>query len=93
MLFSGTIVLSTAVDDPRHTEVVYLAQAVSIQDLREQVKACSPEGTAIPSQLNGLQFCPKTKRSKVATRYSGTYGPITLLKAFVRTYSQYFDDV
>ncbi len=61
-------VVGTAVDDRRHSEVVHLAQTISTRDLREQVKVCCPEGTAILSiEWIRLQFCPKTKRSKVAT--------------------------
>ena len=51
-------VVGTAVDDCRHSEVVHLAQAISIRDLCEQVKVRCPEG--IPSiEWIRLQFCPK----------------------------------
>ena len=65
-------VAGTAVDGRRHSEVVHLAQAISIRDLREQVKVHCPEGTAIPSiEWIRLQFSPKAKHSKVASQYTG----------------------
>ena len=64
--------VGTAVDDSRHSEVVHLAQAISVRDLRDQVQVKCPEGTAIPSlEWIRLQFCPKTKHSKAASHYTG----------------------
>ena len=40
--------VGTAVDDRRHGEVVHLAQAISVRDLRSSCSRC-PEGTPVPS--------------------------------------------
>ena len=41
--------VGTAVDDRHHDNVVHLAQAISIRDLRNQVEQHCPAGTPIPS--------------------------------------------
>ena len=38
----------TAVDDQRHSTVLHIAKAISVQDLRERVVARYPDGTPIP---------------------------------------------
>ena len=54
--------LGTVVNDRRHKEVIHLAQAVSVRDLRSQVQAKCPEGTKIPSiPWIRLRFWPKTR--------------------------------
>ena len=64
--------VGTAVDDRRHSEVVHLAQAISVRDLRNQVQKRCPEGTAIPSlEWIRLQFWPKSQNTKAATHYTG----------------------
>jgi len=42
--------VGTVVDDRRHSQVVNLAKAISVRDLREQVKTRSPEDAPIPSK-------------------------------------------
>ena len=42
-------VIGTAVDDRRHSDVVHLAQAISICDLRDEVQKQCPDDTSIPS--------------------------------------------
>ena len=42
--------IETAVDDHRHSQVVHLAKAVSVCDLREQVTERCPQDTPIPSE-------------------------------------------
>ena len=60
----------TAVHERRHDQVTYLAAAISVRDLIEQVKKRCPEGTPIPSeQWTRLQFWPKNPRTKVASYY------------------------
>ena len=64
--------LGTAIDDRRHSQVVHLAKAISVRDLKEQVKARCPENTPIPSEAYiRLQFLPSKKNTKVAERYTG----------------------
>ena len=50
--------------------VMYMAKAISVRDLVEQVtKKCS-DGTPIPfEQWVRLQFCPKNPRTKAAAQY------------------------
>ncbi|XP_065883057.1 uncharacterized protein [Dysidea avara] len=63
--------IGTAVDDRRHSDVVHLAQAISIRDLRDEVQKKCPEGTSIPSlEWIRLQFWPKSKRSS-SIHYTG----------------------
>lgn len=45
----------TAVDDRRCSEVVHMAQAISIRNLRDQVQLRCPEGALVPS-LSGSGF-------------------------------------
>jgi uncharacterized lipoprotein len=57
--------VGTAVDDRRHSQVVHLAKAVSVRDLREQVKGRCPENTPIPSESYiQLQFLPSRKGTR-----------------------------
>jgi len=60
----------TAVHERRHGTATYMAKAISVRDLIEQVAKKCPEGTAIPSdQWVRPQFCPKNPRTKVAAQY------------------------
>ena len=64
--------VETAVDDRRHGEVTHLAKAISVRDLLEQVSACCPQGTEIPSkQWLRLQFWPKTPSNRNSLQYTG----------------------
>lgn len=55
----------------RHDAVTYMAKAISVRDLVEQVAKRCPEGTAIPSeQWVRLQFWPKNPRTKAASQYT-----------------------
>jgi len=38
-----------AIDDKRHSDMVHLAQAISIHDLRDEVQKQCPDDTSIPS--------------------------------------------
>ena len=60
----------TAVHERRHGETVYMARALSVRDLVDQVSKMCPEGTPIPSnQWVRLQFCPKNPRTKAASQF------------------------
>ena len=64
--------VGVAVDDRRHCQVTHLAQAISANDLLEQVKAKCPEGTCIPSvSWLSLQFWPKNIHNKTKLHYTG----------------------
>ena len=62
----------TAVPERRHGDVCFIAKAISVRDLIEQVsKRCSP-GTSIPSESwVRLNFSPKIPRAKVSQHYRG----------------------
>lgn len=61
-----------AVDDRQHTEVTFLATALSVKDPWERVSTRLPEGTALPSQeWLRLQFWLKIKRAKLSLFYTG----------------------
>ena len=61
----------TSVQERRHDFVVYMAKAISIRDLIQEVTKLCPEGTPIPSiswvQLN---FCPRNPRASSSARYT-----------------------
>ena len=64
--------VGTAVDDRRHSQVVHLAKAILVRDLKEQVKSRCPADTPIPSEVYiYLQFLPSKKNAKVAEQYTG----------------------
>ena len=61
----------TAVHERRHNVVTYMAKAISVCDLVEQVAKRCPECTAIPSeQWVRLQFWPKNPQRKAASQYT-----------------------
>ena len=63
----------SAVHERRQEQVTYLAVALSVRDLIDQVKKKCPEGTVIPSeQWTRLQFWPKNPRTKAAEYYQKT---------------------
>lgn len=60
----------TTVHERRHDNATYLARAISVRDLVEQVSKICPLGTPIPSlQWVRLQFYPKNPRAKTAALY------------------------
>ncbi len=60
----------TAVHERRHESVTYMARAMSVRDLVEQVSKTCPEGTPVPSQQwVRLQFWPKNPRTKAAAQF------------------------
>lgn len=64
--------IGTAVNDRRHSEVVHLAHAISVRDLRDEVQKHCPEGTPVPSlEWLRLQFWPKSKHMLAKTHYTG----------------------
>ena len=74
--------VGTAVDDRRHKEVVHLARAISVRDLRSQVQAKCPDGTKIPSiSWIRLQFCPKTPHSRTRMHYTGKFNVRFMVQA------------
>lgn len=64
----------SAVHEWHHGDVAYMATAISVRDLVQEVtKLCPPE-TPIPSlQWVRLQFCPTNPRAKVSSLYRGRF--------------------
>ena len=64
--------IGTAVDDRSHSDVIHLAQAISVRDLRDEVQKQCPEDTPIPSlEWIRLQFWPKSKHAATSIHYTG----------------------
>ena len=60
----------TAVHERRHDSTTYLARALSVRDLVEQVSKKCPPGTPLPSlQWVRLQFYPRNPRTKTASLF------------------------
>ena len=56
------------------TQVTHIATAISIRDLRDQVVARCPEGTAVPSvEWLRLQFWPKTPSTRSLLQYTSRF--------------------
>ena len=65
-------VVGLPVDDRRHGTVTHLATAISVRDLREQVKARCPDGMLIPCESwIRLQFWPKSRHARSKVHYTG----------------------
>ena len=64
---------ASAVNERRHGTVVYMAKAISVRDLIQEVSKLCP-GECIPSeQWVRLQFCPRNPRAKVASQYKSQF--------------------
>ena len=64
---------SSAVHERRHGEVTYMAKAVSVRDLIQEVAKMCP-GEPVPSeQWVRLQFCPRNPRAKTASQYRSQF--------------------
>ena len=62
----------TSVHERRHASITFMAKAISIRDLVEQVAKLCPEGTPIPSKSwVQLNFCPRNPNTHVAKLYTG----------------------
>lgn len=73
--------VGTAVDDRRHSEVVHLADAISVRDLRYEVQKPCPEGTLLPSlEWLRLQFWPKSKHVLTKTHYTGRLNIVFMIQ-------------
>ena len=66
--------IGSAVDDQCHGEVTHLAHALSIRDLRDQVKANLPSDGPVPSiEWIRLQFWPKTPKARSSLQHTGRF--------------------
>ncbi len=60
----------TSVHERRHDTTSFMAKAISVRDLVEQVSKFCPPNTPIPStSWVRLNFCPRNPRAKVSSRY------------------------
>ena len=64
---------STAVHERRHGNVTYMAKAISVRDLIQQVSKLCPDQPVPSEQWVRLQFFPKNPRAKVATQYRSRF--------------------
>ena len=64
---------SSAVHKRRHSEITYMAKAISVRDLIQEVaKTCL--GEPVPSeQWAHLQFCPRNPRAKTTSQYRSQF--------------------
>uniref|UniRef100_A0A1X7TIM2 Uncharacterized protein n=1 Tax=Amphimedon queenslandica TaxID=400682 RepID=A0A1X7TIM2_AMPQE len=61
----------TAVHERRHDTVVFMAKAISIRDLLQEVSKLCPTGTPIPSKSwVQLNFCPRNPCTHSSKRYT-----------------------
>ena len=65
----------TSVHERRHDSVTFMAKAISVRDLVQEVTKLCPEDTPVPStawvQLN---FCPKNPHTNAAKHYKFSFG-------------------
>ena len=61
----------TSVHERRHSTISFMAKAVSVCDMIEQVTKLCPAGIPIPSESwVRFNFCPQNPQPKVASRYT-----------------------
>ena len=61
----------TYVHERRHSTISFMAKAVSVRDMIEQVTKLCPAGIPIPSESwVRFNFCPQNPQPKVASRYT-----------------------
>ena len=66
--------LSPVVNERRHRQELYMPLAISIEDLRSQVKERLPEDVPVPSSESlRLQFFPSHQYVNTALKYSGRF--------------------
>ena len=62
----------TSVHERRHGMVTFMAKAISVRDLIEEVEKLCPADIPIPSESwVRLNFCPRNPHAQVAKRYKG----------------------
>ena len=71
---------SSAEHERRHDEVTYMAKAISVSYLIQEVaKMCT--GEPLPSeQWVRFQFCPKNPRAKTASQYRSQFGVVCYIR-------------
>ena len=73
--------VGTAVQERRHSNMLYLAKAISFQDLHKRVCEMVPEGTAIPSkQWLRYQFQATHPNAKTAKYFKGRMNIKSMVK-------------
>lgn len=69
---------STAVQDRRHGLVTYMAKAISVRDLIDEVSKMCPSEPIPSEQWVRLQFFPKNSRAKTASQYKSQF-PVKMM--------------
>jgi hypothetical protein len=64
---------STAVQERRHGNVTFMAKAISVRDLIQEVAKMCPREPVPSEQWVRLQFFPKNPRAKTATQYRSRF--------------------
>ena len=64
---------STAVHERRQSTTTYMAKAISVRDLIQQVSKLCPSSPVPSEQWVRLQFYPKNPRAKVASQYKSRF--------------------
>ena len=65
---------SSTVHERQHGEVTYMARAISVRDIIQQVAKMCPAGEPIPSeQWVRLKFCPKNPHAATASQYKSQF--------------------
>ena len=80
----------TSVHERRHDSISYMAKAISIRDLIEEVSKLCPADAPIPSQSwVQLNFCPRNPRTLASKRYTSRLeAKHTIQKRQFRKYHQ-----
>ena len=63
----------TAVQERRHGDVTYMAKAISVNDLIQEVSKMCPEEPVPSNQWVRLQFFPKNPQAKTASQYKSRF--------------------
>ena len=64
---------STSVHERRHGTVTYMAKAISVRDLVQEVAKMYPGHPVPTEQWVRLQFCPRNPQSKAAVKYRSQF--------------------
>ena len=71
---------STSVHERRHGTVTYIAKAISVRDLVQEVAKICPGHPVPTEQWVRLQFCPRDPRSKTAVKYRSQFNVKMMLQ-------------
>ena len=64
---------TTAVQERRHGDVTFMAKAISVRDLTQEVSKMCPAEPVPSEQWVRLEFYPKNPRAKTANQYKSRF--------------------